>query len=142
MSIDDLRWGGDGLLPVIVQDARSGAVLTLAYADRAALERTLSERTTYLHSRSRDALWKKGETSGNTQQVVGVDYDCDADALLYRVVPSGPACHTGSQSCFDQRLLAGEARATRGGAFAQALDHLRVTIAERRAASPDRKSVV
>ena len=110
-------------------------MLTLAYANREALERTLAERSTYLFSRSRKALWKKGETSGNTQSVVGVDYDCDADALLYRVIPSGPACHTGSASCFSERLLGGDPPAQ--GAFERALAHLRTTIASRRGASPE-----
>jgi phosphoribosyl-ATP pyrophosphohydrolase/phosphoribosyl-AMP cyclohydrolase len=135
MTLDELAWPADGLLPVVVQDARSGAVLTLAYANREALERTLAERSTYLFSRSRKALWKKGETSGNTQSVVGVDYDCDADALLYRVIPSGPACHTGSASCFSERLLGGDPPAQ--GAFERALAHLRTTIASRRGASPE-----
>ena len=135
MTLDELAWPADGLLPVGVQDARSGAVLTLAYANREALERTLAERSTYLFSRSRKALWKKGETSGNTQSVVGVDYDCDADALLYRVIPSGPACHTGSASCFSERLLGGDPPAQ--GAFERALAHLRTTIASRRGASPE-----
>jgi phosphoribosyl-ATP pyrophosphohydrolase/phosphoribosyl-AMP cyclohydrolase len=133
MTLDALTWPVDGLLPVIVQDARSGAVLTLAYANRDALERTLAERTTYLYSRSRKALWKKGETSGNTQAVVGVDYDCDADALLYRVIPIGPACHTGSASCFSDRLLGGDPPAQ--AAFARAVAHLRTTIAARRGAA-------
>jgi phosphoribosyl-ATP pyrophosphohydrolase/phosphoribosyl-AMP cyclohydrolase len=120
MTPDELAWGPDGLLPVVIQDAASGAVLTLAYADREALRRTLAECETYLYSRSRAALWKKGETSGNTQRVIGVDYDCDADALLYRVIPSGPACHTGRPSCFSERLLGGEAAARAPGAFARA----------------------
>ncbi len=136
MRVDELGWGADGLLPVVVQDARTGAVLTLAYANREALERTLAERTTHLFSRSRDVLWRKGETSGNVQSVVGVDYDCDADALLYRVVPSGPACHTGTPSCFSDRLLGGEPQAA-PGAFARAVAHLRETIEARRSASPE-----
>jgi len=136
VKIDELAWGGDGLLPVVVQDARDGRVLTLAYANREALERTLAEKTTYLYSRAREALWRKGETSGNGQALVGVDYDCDADALLYRVIPSGPACHTGSATCFSERLLGGEPQAT-PGAFRRAVEHLRTTIAARRSASPE-----
>jgi phosphoribosyl-ATP pyrophosphohydrolase/phosphoribosyl-AMP cyclohydrolase len=137
MTPDELAWGPDGLLPVVIQDAASGAVLTLAYADREALRRTLAECETYLYSRSRAALWKKGETSGNTQRVIGVDYDCDADALLYRVIPSGPACHTGRPSCFSERLLGGEAAARAPGAFARATASLEVTIAARTSASPE-----
>ena len=136
MSPSELSWGLDGLLPVVIQDARTGAVLTLAYADREALERTLAERRTYLYSRSRKKLWRKGETSGNAQSVVGIDYDCDADALLYRVVTDGPACHTGTRGCFDERLLGGEPR-VESGAFAQAVAHLQTAIAARRNASPE-----
>jgi phosphoribosyl-AMP cyclohydrolase / phosphoribosyl-ATP pyrophosphohydrolase len=137
MSIDDLAWGQGGLLPVVIQDAGSGAVLTLAYANREALERTLAERLTYLYSRSRAKLWKKGETSGHIQRVVDVAYDCDRDALLYRVTPSGPACHTGAASCFEGgSLLEAEAPA-QSTDFARALEHLRRTIAARRDASPE-----
>jgi phosphoribosyl-ATP pyrophosphohydrolase/phosphoribosyl-AMP cyclohydrolase len=140
MSIDELAWDGRGLLPVIVQDAASGAVLTLAYANREALEKTLDERTTWFFSRSRDELWHKGATSGNTQDVVSVSYDCDADALLYRVVPHGPACHTGATSCFSNELLAaphGVPAAADGSSFERSIAHLRNTIASRRGASPE-----
>jgi phosphoribosyl-ATP pyrophosphohydrolase/phosphoribosyl-AMP cyclohydrolase len=139
MSIDELAWDGRGLLPVIVQDAASGAVLTLAYANREALEKTLGERTTWLFSRSRDELWHKGATSGNTQDVISVSYDCDADALLYRVVPHGPACHTGATSCFSNELLAApdDVPAADGSSFERSIAHLRTTIASRRGASPE-----
>jgi phosphoribosyl-ATP pyrophosphohydrolase/phosphoribosyl-AMP cyclohydrolase len=138
MTIEELAWGENGLLPVVIVDAAGGGVLTLAYADREALARTLAERTTWLYSRSRSALWKKGETSGNTQQVVDVRYDCDGDALLYRVIPSGPACHTGAPSCFSATLLEDAAPEPRGGDdFARAIEHLRATIAQRRDASPE-----
>jgi phosphoribosyl-ATP pyrophosphohydrolase/phosphoribosyl-AMP cyclohydrolase len=137
MSIDELAWDGRGLLPVIVQDAASGAVLTLAYANRYALEKTLAERTTWLFSRSRNELWHKGATSGHTQDVVSVQYDCDADALLYRVVPHGPACHTGAASCFSNALLAAPADAPDAASFERAIAHLRTTIASRRGASPE-----
>jgi phosphoribosyl-ATP pyrophosphohydrolase/phosphoribosyl-AMP cyclohydrolase len=135
MSIDELAWGTDGLLPVVIQDARSGAVLTLAHANREALGRTLAEKTTWLFSRSRQALWRKGETSGNTQTVVAVAYDCDADALLYRVHAHGPACHTGADSCFGGELLVESTG--RDGAFSRAVAHLATTIAERRGAPPE-----
>ncbi len=146
MSIDELAWDGDGLLPVVVQDATTGAVLTLAYANREALARTLAEKTTWLYSRSRRALWRKGETSGNTQAVVSVAFDCDADALLYRVHPSGPACHTGAPTCFAHPLPLADARPQSAPAppllqpaatFEAAVAHLRTTIAARRDASPE-----
>jgi phosphoribosyl-ATP pyrophosphohydrolase/phosphoribosyl-AMP cyclohydrolase len=137
MSIDELAWDGRGLLPVVVQDAASGAVLTLAYANRDALEKTLAERSTWLFSRSRNELWHKGATSGNTQDVVSVSYDCDADALLYRVVPHGPACHTGASSCFSNALLAAPANVPDTTSFDRSIAHLRTTIASRRGASPE-----
>jgi phosphoribosyl-ATP pyrophosphohydrolase/phosphoribosyl-AMP cyclohydrolase len=139
MTIEELAWGENGLLPVVIEDAAGGGVLTLAYANREALARTLDERTTWLFSRSRGRLWKKGETSGHTQAVIGVRYDCDADALLYRVRPHGPACHTGAASCFSGALLDDTAAGDRpaGDAFARALEHLGTTIAARRGASPE-----
>jgi phosphoribosyl-ATP pyrophosphohydrolase/phosphoribosyl-AMP cyclohydrolase len=101
---DDLVFGDDGLAPVIVQDARSKEVLMLAYADREAVRRTLESRTTWFWSRSRREYWNKGATSGNTQEVVEMKFDCDADALLVLVDPKGPACHTGERSCFFRSL--------------------------------------
>jgi phosphoribosyl-ATP pyrophosphohydrolase/phosphoribosyl-AMP cyclohydrolase len=98
---DALHFDDCGLLPVVAQDAATGAVLMLAWADREAVERTLATGEAWFWSRSRRALWRKGETSGNTLAVAGVAVDCDGDALLYRVHPSGPACHTGATSCFE-----------------------------------------
>ncbi len=95
----------DGLVPVVIQDARSGAVLTVAFADREALELTIATGEMHLHSRTR-GLWKKGETSGNTQRVLSLRADCDDDAVLAQVVPNGPACHTGAYSCFDPAVVA------------------------------------
>ncbi len=139
MTLDELAWGETGLLPVVIANAETGDVLTLAYANREALARTIAERTTWLYSRSRKALWKKGETSGHVQDVVAVAYDCDADALLYRVRPHGPACHTGTASCFTGTLLAEDPRTDVGSSdttFERALVHLRDTIAARRGADP------
>ncbi len=98
--IDQLRFGPDHLLPVIVQDARSGEVLTLAYANAEALRRTRESGEAWFYSRSRQELWHKGATSGNILQVEEIRWDCDADAVLYRVQPRGPACHTGAYTCF------------------------------------------
>jgi phosphoribosyl-ATP pyrophosphohydrolase/phosphoribosyl-AMP cyclohydrolase len=89
-----------GLVPAIVQDAGTGAVLMLAYMDREAVEATLRTREVHFHSRSRGRLWKKGETSGNVLHLVDLRLDCDGDALLVEVHPAGPACHTGSATCF------------------------------------------
>ncbi len=104
MNLPTLRFDERGLIPVIVQDAESGEVLTLAYMNAEALQRTLESGETHFWSRSRQTLWHKGETSGNVQRVVEVRYDCDGDALLVRVRPAGPACHTGNFSCFYRRL--------------------------------------
>lgn len=90
---------GGGLVTVVAQDARSGAVLMVAFADREALERTVATGEMHYRSRTR-GLWHKGETSGNTQRVVSLAVDCDGDAVLARVEPAGPTCHTGSASCF------------------------------------------
>ena len=103
----DLKWDERGLIPVIVQDAETREVLTLAYMNAESLQRTLETGETWFWSRSRGELWHKGATSGNTQRVVEILYDCDGDALLVRVVPAGPACHTGAVSCF-YRALADE----------------------------------
>ena len=106
-AVDRVRFDGSGLVPVIAQDAATGDVLTLAYANREAVEKTLSSGEAHYYSRSRSELWRKGATSGNTQRVVEVRLDCDGDALLYMVEPRGPACHTGERSCF-YTSLAGE----------------------------------
>ncbi len=90
----------NSLIPTITQDADTGDVLMLAYSSRESLRKTLESGEAHYWSRSRNALWKKGETSGNTQAFVSATLDCDADALLFRVRPAGPACHTGARSCF------------------------------------------
>ena len=110
MTLDadtDLNFGGDGLVPVVAQDADSGEVLMLAYATREAVARTRETGRAHYYSRSRDELWEKGATSGHTQSVREVRVDCDGDALLYRVDQTGGACHTGYRSCF-YRTLDGE----------------------------------
>jgi len=94
------RFGADGLMPAIVQDARTREVLTMAYMNKEALELTLEKGETHFWSRSRQQLWHKGETSGNFQKVKKVSLDCDNDAVLIEVEPLGPACHTGAYSCF------------------------------------------
>ncbi len=103
-----LKYDKDGLIPAIVQDYHSGKVLTLAYMNAESLKITLEEKRTCFFSRSRQELWRKGETSGNTQRVVSVDIDCDGDALLVKVIKKGPACHTGTESCFSSPLYADE----------------------------------
>ena len=101
MNIADVKFDERGLIPAIVQDANTREVLTLAYMNRESLEKTIETRETWFWSRSRNELWHKGETSGNTQQVIDLVADCDGDAIVVVVKPAGPACHTGARSCFD-----------------------------------------
>ena len=98
---------GGGFVTIVSQDAGSGAVLMVARADREALQRTLSTGEMHYHSRSR-GLWRKGETSGNVQKVVSLVPDCDGDAVLARIEPAGPACHTGARSCFGPEAFASD----------------------------------
>ena len=111
-DLGQVKFGPDGLVPVVTQDAATGAVLMQAYANREALEHTLATRQGTYFSRSRGDLWVKGLTSGNVQRVLSVSLDCDGDSLLYRVQQSGPACHTGAYSCFYTPLLKEEALAS------------------------------
>ncbi len=109
LNLDALDFGkGNGLVTVVAQDAESGAILMVAHADREALERTMATREMHYHSRSR-GLWHKGATSGNVQRVVALAADCDGDAVLARVIPAGPACHTGAASCFGAAHEVGDA---------------------------------
>jgi phosphoribosyl-ATP pyrophosphohydrolase/phosphoribosyl-AMP cyclohydrolase len=99
--IGEPSWGPDGLVPVVVQDEADGRVLMVAYTDVEALAMTQSTAQLHFYSRSRQTLWRKGATSGNTLQVIALDLDCDRDAILATVRPAGPACHRGTRSCFD-----------------------------------------
>lgn len=101
-QLDELDFDrGNGLIPVVAQHALTGEVLMLAYANREALVLTIEQNVMHFFSRSRGELWKKGETSGNIMRVVSLHGDCDGDAILARVLPAGPACHTGASNCFD-----------------------------------------
>ena len=104
----ELKFDDRGLIPAIVQDHYTKQVLTLAYMNAEALALTVAEGRTVFWSRSRQALWRKGETSGNIQRVVSITADCDADALVVEVVKSGPACHTGAESCFFNTVYVGD----------------------------------
>ena len=104
IAIEDVKFDERGLIPAIVQDAGTRRVLTLAYMNAESLQKTLDTGETWFWSRSRAGLWHKGETSGNTQRVVEVMLDCDGDALTVLVVPNGPACHTGAESCFHNEI--------------------------------------
>jgi phosphoribosyl-ATP pyrophosphohydrolase/phosphoribosyl-AMP cyclohydrolase len=105
---DIIKWDDKGLCPAIVQDYHTKEVLTLAYVNEESFLKSLETKQTWFWSRSRAELWHKGATSGNTQQIVGFRYDCDADAILFEVVCKGPACHTGEISCFHNIVMADE----------------------------------
>lgn len=102
--IGQLKWTADGLIPTVVQDADTSAVLMVAWMNADALRLTLATGDATFWSRSRGEIWRKGATSGNTQRVTGIWVDCDADVLLVKVNPAGPACHTGEVSCFFRTL--------------------------------------
>jgi phosphoribosyl-AMP cyclohydrolase / phosphoribosyl-ATP pyrophosphohydrolase len=127
--VEAIHFDEKGLVPCVVQDARTGEVLTLAYMNREALERTHASGETWFWSRSREELWHKGETSGNVQRVRELRWDCDADAILALVEPAGPACHTGERTCFHNGELEPVA--------AEALAALERTIGRRRVERPE-----
>ncbi len=129
MDAAEIRWGKGGLVPCVVQDWRTGEVLTLAYMNREALARTRESGEVHLWSRSRDELWHKGASSGNVQRVRALRLDCDRDAVLALVEPAGPACHTGERTCFHSGEV--ELRAPH-----EALPDLERTIAARAAGPP------
>ncbi len=105
MTIDELKFDKDGLIPAIIFDEKSGNVLTLAYMNRESLEISIEKKLTCFWSRSRQELWLKGETSGNYQHIRSITADCDGDALLIKVDKDGPACHLGTDSCFTNEIL-------------------------------------
>jgi phosphoribosyl-ATP pyrophosphohydrolase/phosphoribosyl-AMP cyclohydrolase len=133
--IDQLKFDERGLVAVVAQEAATGEVLMLAWADREALERTLATGRAHYWSRSRGALWQKGETSGHVQEVREVRVDCDGDAVLYRVAQSGPACHTGQGSCFHRRVD-GDGLAPAGGA-GDVLSRIEEIVRAREAGRPE-----
>lgn len=124
--MEEIRFDEQGLAPCVMQDARTGEVLTLAYVNADALERTRATGEVHFWSRSRGELWRKGETSGNVMRLRALRYDCDWDAVLVLVEPAGPACHTGERACFHHGDLTAQP--------SEALPALERTIAQRRAA--------
>lgn len=134
--IATLQFDEKGLIPAVIQDASTNAVLMVAYMNEESLRRTLETRQTWFWSRSRGELWHKGATSGHTQQVVELKYDCDADTLLVRVEQQGAACHTGAYSCFFGEGLA-DRGADRGADRYQVLEALIATISQRHAERPE-----
>lgn len=108
VEIDAIKWDERGLVATIVQDAETNQVLTLAYMNAESLAKSQEIGETVFWSRSRSELWHKGATSGHTQRIVSISVDCDGDALLVRVIPNGPACHTGETTCFYREIGANE----------------------------------
>ena len=131
-ALPDVRFGADGLVPAVVQDAADGRVLMVAWMDAEALAATVESGLVHFHSRSRGRLWRKGETSGNVLRLRGLALDCDADAILVTADPAGPTCHRGTRSCFDPEPGHDAARPAGGESSSFAwLDTLWATIRSR-----------
>ena len=140
--VDELRWDPQGLIPAVVQDTETGELLMVAWMNREALESTRRTGVTHFWSRSRGALWRKGETSGHTQHVDGLYADCDRDTLLVQVHQDGVACHTGARSCFFTSLAPGEATPASGASAGPAVLEVVGRVLESRKASPPPGSYV
>lgn len=131
----NIKFDDKGLIPAVVQDSTSKEVLTVAYMNEQSLQKTIETKETWFYSRSRQELWHKGATSGNTQKVVDIRFDCDQDALVVLVEPQGPACHKGSYSCFSDSLL-GSTVVSNDNRF-EIINLLEATIAKRQAERPE-----
>jgi len=139
-DIDQIRFDERGLVPAIVQDARTREVLTLAYMNTESLKKTLETNETWFWSRSRSELWHKGATSGNTQRVSEIFQDCDSDALVVLVEPAGPACHAGARSCFYRDIKGLEidfSRASQTSGLGSVLDELYSLVCSRQKERPE-----
>ncbi|MFJ7745149.1 bifunctional phosphoribosyl-AMP cyclohydrolase/phosphoribosyl-ATP diphosphatase HisIE [Peribacillus sp. NPDC097295] len=137
MNFDTIKYDEKGLIPAIIQDAGTGEVLTLAYMNKESLNLSIAKGETVFFSRSRKKLWHKGETSGNTQKIVEIKYDCDQDALVVKVIPAGPACHTGATSCFGTTIYKDEEAKQSEPTNVNFLTELEGLIAERKAEMPE-----
>lgn len=136
-TIEDVKFDEQGLVPAIVQDAHTRGVLMLAYMDAESLKRTLETGETWFWSRSRGELWHKGATSGHTQRVVEAVLDCDGDALVFRVEPAGPACHTGQVSCFHNALQPADTSQQKSPDLGDVLNALYALVETRRHQRPE-----
>lgn len=132
-----IKFDEQGLVPAIIQDAQTKEVLTLAYMNEESLQKSIESGETWFFSRSRQELWHKGETSGNTQKIVKMKYDCDQDAVLVLVEPAGPACHEGSTSCFAQSFYGDETASTDSLRVYEVLQTLEQVIAQRDQERPE-----
>ncbi|MGD6804967.1 bifunctional phosphoribosyl-AMP cyclohydrolase/phosphoribosyl-ATP diphosphatase HisIE [Rossellomorea aquimaris] len=136
--IETIKFDENGLVPAIVQDASTKKVLTLAYMNAESLRLSIEKGETWFYSRSRQELWHKGETSGNTQRIIEMKYDCDQDAVLVEVEPKGPACHKGSESCFEESIYRAENGTSKAGSEGSSiLTTLEKLISERFAERPE-----
>ncbi|KGP72893.1 bifunctional phosphoribosyl-AMP cyclohydrolase/phosphoribosyl-ATP diphosphatase HisIE [Pontibacillus yanchengensis] len=135
MNIEEIQFDEQGLVPAIVQDAQSKEVLTLAYMNQEAVEKSMETGETVFYSRSRQELWHKGATSGNTQAIHSMKYDCDQDAVLVQVIPNGPACHKGDYSCFSTTFYGKQTEPS--DHRYQILDELQRVLSERKATLPE-----
>ncbi|VBB05872.1 phosphoribosyl-amp biosynthesis cyclohydrolase hydrolase histidine amino-acid pra-ch phosphoribosyl-atp bifunctional includes: [Lucifera butyrica] len=141
MNLDGIKFDVNGLVPAVIQDEKTGAVLMLAYMNRESLAKTVETGVTWFYSRSRNRLWQKGETSGHVQTVRNIYYDCDADSLLVKVEQTGAACHEGTFSCFSRKLGETKSEAAKlfdpekvyGGSAAAILQELYQVITDRKA---------
>ncbi len=133
IKVEDVKFDERGLVPAIVQDARTRQVLMVAYMNAESLSRTLETQETWFWSRSRSSIWHKGETSGNTQRVIEAHLDCDNDTILLMVEPEGPACHTGKTSCFDREI---EENALPDSNLGEVLDSLYAIVESRKQQRP------
>jgi len=140
MSLNNIKWDSNGLVPTVVQDAQSKEVLMLAYMNVQSLTLSQESGYTWFWSRSRNELWNKGATSGHKQRIVSMSYDCDGDTLLVKVIQSGPACHTGSYSCFTNEIEIAQQEGAKVSLGEQdrfsMLSELEQTIAKRHAERP------
>lgn len=137
MNVEEVKFDQNGLIPAIVQHAFTKEVLTLAYMNKESLEKSLQTKETWFYSRSRQQLWHKGETSGNTQTIVEISFDCDRDALLVKVIPKGPACHKGDTSCFHHVILREDINTDDGMANYEILTTLQQIIKRREEERPE-----
>ncbi|MFE5428435.1 bifunctional phosphoribosyl-AMP cyclohydrolase/phosphoribosyl-ATP diphosphatase HisIE [Peribacillus simplex] len=137
MNLETIKYDEKGLVPAIIQDAGTGEVLTLAYMNQESLQLSIEKGETVFFSRSRNELWHKGATSGNTQKIIEMKYDCDQDALVVRVAPAGPACHTGATSCFSETIYRNSEAGQDVKANVSFLTELEILIEKRKSEMPE-----
>ncbi|MET3697534.1 phosphoribosyl-ATP pyrophosphatase /phosphoribosyl-AMP cyclohydrolase [Bacillus oleivorans] len=136
MNVNEIKFDEKGLVPAIVQDFQTKEVLTLAYMDEESLQKSIETKETWFYSRSRQELWHKGETSGHTQKIISMTYDCDGDAIVVQVIANGPACHNGTTSCFTETFFK-DKQEVESGVSAEFLLELEKVVAKREAERPE-----